>query len=324
MNINESRLVYVAQRRIRNILRQREIATMRMLEQKISDAGPFDQRVDPHILTEAMQMLVRNGVVIKISRDNITWYRLASMPKKVWTKRLEKLEPILKELHGHSWKFGKPFEVAVYRALLAGRKNLSVIGYFEHLDTLKPKKIEPPKIMVNGNLTRRTLDFLLIHPTAGMVGIEVKNTREWLYPNNDLMYDFLSKCCELDAVPVMICRRYAYVTYSILNRCGVLLYQNYNQLMPESLRTLSEKVRHKDLIGYHDIRVGDQPNQRLQDFIVNKLPVLLPDARARFSEYRDLLDAFASRDMDYKEFVARSKRREEGIDEDWGNQDPYV
>ena len=309
---------------------------MKMLEQKISDAGPFDQRVDPHILTKARQKLVMNGSVIKMDRVGTTWYRLASTSEEIWTKRLEELEPILRDIHRprNSKLLGQTFEIAVYRALsLANKQDFAFFGGFPDLDTPKSKelqksnkmlpKIEPPQ-MVSGKSISGLLDFLLMHPTAGMVGIEVKNTREWLYPDNDLMYDFLRKCCELDAVPVMICRRYAYVTYSVLNRCGVLLYQNYNQLMPESLRTLAEKARHKDLIGYHDVRVGDQPNQRLQDFIVNKLPELIPDARARFSEYRDLLDAFASGDMTYAEFVARSRLREEGIDEDWGDRDQYV
>ena len=35
---------------------------MRTLEQKISDAGPNDQRIDPHILTEVRNdLLVRGG-----------------------------------------------------------------------------------------------------------------------------------------------------------------------------------------------------------------------------------------------------------------------
>ena len=51
----------VASRRIRNILRTHGVAIMRTLEQKISDAGPNDQRIDPHILTEVRNDLLAEG-----------------------------------------------------------------------------------------------------------------------------------------------------------------------------------------------------------------------------------------------------------------------
>jgi hypothetical protein len=43
----------IGKRRIANILRNHVAATLRTLEQKISDAGPTNQRVDPHLLTNA-------------------------------------------------------------------------------------------------------------------------------------------------------------------------------------------------------------------------------------------------------------------------------
>ena len=131
------------------------------------------------------------------------------------------------------------------------------------------------------------------------------------------MLDLLGKCCELDAVPVMICRRYAYATFSVLHRCGVVLYQNYNQLLPESMRDLAGQARHKDLLGYHDIRLGTDPDPRLRRFIGSQLPDLLPRARERFDQYKDLLGAFASGETSYEEFAARARRRELGMPEDF-------
>ena len=131
------------------------------------------------------------------------------------------------------------------------------------------------------------------------------------------MRDLLRKCCELDAVPVMVCRRYAYVSYSVLHRCGVLLHQNYNQLMPESLRSVAEQAKDKDLLGYHDIRIGSDPNPRLHRFIGGQLPDLLPEARARFADFKDLLCGYAYGEMSYEEFVGRSRRRQEGLPENF-------
>ncbi len=53
----------IALRRVRNILASHTAAPMRTLEQKISDAGPFPPRVDPHILTIARNQLTSEGVV---------------------------------------------------------------------------------------------------------------------------------------------------------------------------------------------------------------------------------------------------------------------
>jgi hypothetical protein len=47
--------------RLRNILGRHTVATMRILEQKISDSGPFNQRMDPHILTDARKALFQKG-----------------------------------------------------------------------------------------------------------------------------------------------------------------------------------------------------------------------------------------------------------------------
>ncbi len=43
----------IARRRLLNILRAHTIALGRTLEQKIADAGPYNQRIDPHVLTQA-------------------------------------------------------------------------------------------------------------------------------------------------------------------------------------------------------------------------------------------------------------------------------
>lgn len=57
---------------------------MRTLEQKISDAGPADQRVDPLVLSRARQELQQSGVVAVEQREGVPWYRLSSTPEQMW------------------------------------------------------------------------------------------------------------------------------------------------------------------------------------------------------------------------------------------------
>lgn len=311
-------------RRIRNILQRLPIVSMRTLEQKISDAGPGHQRVDPHILTESRKKLEESDIVKIKTVLGTPWYRLSITPEEACQAHLDLVEPVIRQLHRgkNGVLIGQALELAVFQALRSD-STIHFIGGFE-LNSSKNtwRKIEPRMISGQALTGGRNLDFILVHSEAGRVGIEVKNTREWIYPNSEAVRDLIDKCYELDAVPVMICRRYAYVTYSLLHRCGVLLHQNYNQLFPESLSEVAEKARHKNLLGYHDIRVGIEPDQRLRRFI-GKLPSLLPEARDRFDGYKDLLCDFASGDMEYKAFAARSRRREQGLPEDFDSYEDF-
>jgi hypothetical protein len=53
----------LAEKRILSVLSTLVVANQRTIEQKISDAGPGDQRVDPHILTTVRARLIQQGVI---------------------------------------------------------------------------------------------------------------------------------------------------------------------------------------------------------------------------------------------------------------------
>jgi hypothetical protein len=103
----------------------------------------------------------------------------------------------------------------------------------EHGDDKLYSKDDPPSVVgdlaIPGN---KKLDFEIFTETAGIVGIEVKNIREWIYVDRPEVTEMLGKCCALNAVPVLIARRIQYETFSVLNPCGVLIHQTYNQLYP--------------------------------------------------------------------------------------------
>ena len=147
-----------------------------------------------------------------------------------------------------------------------------------------------------------------------------------LYPNRDEIKDLLLKATALHAVPVLIARRIPFVTYRLLQPCGVILWQTYRQRYPLADTALAEKARHKRLLGFHDIQTGNDPGPHLTRFIHKHLPETLPKARARYNEYYDLLRAFGSKDIGYNEFSTRVIRRSQGLpedsdefDEDWSD-----
>jgi hypothetical protein len=311
----------LAKKRILSILRKHGIATMRTLEQKISDSGPFNQRIDPHVLTTVRNQLIEEGVVIRID-NQAPWYHLNDTPEEFVKQRLAEQLPTYKGLQhgGIGTRVGQCLEIAIYRALLE-QDELEYLGSFknldEHDDSSLYSKEEPPQSLSGRSLDGdECLDFLVRHQEVGWAGIEAKNVREWLYPDRSEIAELLHKAVTLDIVPVLIARRIQYATFKVFSPCGVLIHETYNQLLPETDRDLAELARDKSLLGYHDIRIGNQPDDRLLKFIGTNLPKILPGARDRFDDYKDLLGAFADDSMKYEEFSARARRRLEGKDED--------
>ena len=321
MEVTKENRYALAYKRLENILTKYGIANARTLEQKIADAGPSNQRIDPHILTQARRTLVREGRIEQITQNGAPWYYLANTPRQIVERRLEEQLPIFRALqHGDlGLRMGQCLEIAIYKALLR-QDTLEHLGRFknleEHDDSRPYSKEEPPQSISGNSLPGdQRLDFLIRHQEAGWAGIEAKNVREWLYPDREEITDLLRKAIALDCIPILIARRFPFVTFKVLSACGVVFHQNYNQLLPEADRALAEKAKDKRLLGYHDIRVGNQPDARLIKFVTTTLPQILPEARKRFEEYKDLLDDFAE-GMEYQEFAGRARRRGQGVDED--------
>lgn len=191
--------------------------------------------------------------------------------------RLRELEPIYQSTTYGAFvtRAGQALEIAIFRALQA-QQSLSFLGHFrdldEHEDDTMYSKEEPPSALSSRQIQTGKLDFLLAHPIAGWAGIEAKNIREWLYPNREEVMDLLAKCCDIQVIPVLVARRIAYATFSLLHLCGVVVHQTYNQLYPSADQELAKKASDKRLLGYHDIRLGNQPDPRLLKFVQSNLP----------------------------------------------------
>ena len=100
--------------------------------------------------------------------------------------------------------------------------------------------------------------------------------------------------------------------------CGVVVHQAYNQRFHIADEAVAERAREKTLLGYHDIRIGDAPDKRLIKFLGTDLPTVLPAARAKFDEFKDLLAPFGDGYMPYEEFAEKARGRRDGEEEDAG------
>ncbi len=308
----------IAARRLVNILTQLTVASARTLEQKISDAGPNDQRIDPHILTEVRRELARRGRILETKKDNSPWFSLDDADPKKVQRRLDELAPLHQSLNRCGDRIGEALEIATYRALCTV-DGLAFFGRFTdlnaHDDSRRYVKEEPPQHIGMRSLPgKQSLDFIVLDGAAGPLGIECKNVREWLYPDRVEIREWLSKCLALDAVPVLIARRVPFVSFKLLLACGCIIHQTYNQRLPLSEAELADKAKHKDMLGFHDIVLGNEPDGRLLKFVGVNLGNVALTARGKFTAHSDLLGVFASGKMPIREFSAGIREREEGAD----------
>jgi hypothetical protein len=312
----------LAATRLRNILRRHTVANDRILEQKISDAGPINQRVDPHILTQVRHELTRRGEILPIPQTQTPWYHLSNADPQTLGARYTVLDALHRQTANGNFtvRLGQTLEIAVFRALRS-QTALQYFGAFadldDHDDNSLYSKIEPPSFLSGRHIPDNAkLDFLVHNSSGTYAGIEVKNKRQWMYPNRPEIRELLFKCCCLDVVPVLIARRIHYSTFTVLNPCGVIFHQTFNQLYPASEQPLADQVKDKNLLGYHDIRVGNNPDARLAKFLTAHLPSLLPRARQQYDDFKDLLCGYANGEHDYKSFAARVRRRSQNLPED--------
>ena len=278
-------------------------------------------RVEPLQITRARRALEKSGAIVKIEKHKTHWYTLRETPKKEVQERIDEQGAVFSRLgiSAFTKRLGQTLEIAIFRSL--SEAGVDFLGSFPdlavHNDATLYSKEEPPShIGKNAIPDKSKVDFLYRSNASGWAAIEAKNVREWQYPDRDEIRHLLRKAVHLDAVPVFIARRIPYVTFYLLSRCGVLFHQNYNQYFPTADAELANLAKNKHLLGYHDIRVGNCPDKRLQKFLVTNLPDLVERARPLFQGYKDLLSAFGNGDMQYKEFAARVRRRSNGTNED--------
>jgi len=296
------------------------VANQRTLEQKISDAGPYNQRIDPHILSDVRSRLMKEGIIAAVNAAGAPWFYASNSDPAIRAAKLNTLLDLYKRYIAIGGRIGQALEIATYRALCQ-LPNADFDGRFTDLDDHDDSKMyhqDPPgqHIGVRALKGQERLDYILRTRDAGPIGIECKNVRHWMYPHVAEIRQTLRKCIALDAVPVFISRRIPFVTFAVLSRCGFIIHQTYNQLFPATEAELAAKVRDKMLLGYHDVRLGNQPDARLLKFITVNLPKIAAASRAKFDDYKDLLEAFASGEKQYEEFAARVLRRSRGENED--------
>jgi len=135
----------IGRKRLVNILEKHTIALGRTLEQKIADAGPYNQRIQPHILTECRRELIQEGRIHRLEDGNTPWFHLNDASASEVKIRLAELKPIHAAIRAQNFtmRVGQALEIAVYRSL-AAQTTLEFLGSHLIFDLAMPAYAPAP------------------------------------------------------------------------------------------------------------------------------------------------------------------------------------
>ncbi|HEX7819556.1 MAG TPA: hypothetical protein VF463_02945 [Sphingobium sp.] len=267
--------------------------------------------------------MVKEGSLITSHYHDAEWLHLPNEPRDRVDQRHDELRAIWRAFTAYAvtQRTGQALEIAVQRAILAG--GIDLYGGYRDIDAQDDGILYTKTDLrdLNGrNLGNKSLDFIV---AAGghHLGIEIKNKRLWYYAKNAEIRELLFKALTLDVLPVLIARRIQYSAFKVFGTCGLIIHETFNQRLAQADAAIAAQAAHKNLLGYHDIRVGNHADARLTKFIGTNLPLVVDEAAAKIAKYRDLLWAYATREMGYQEFSGRVRRRSLGQNEDadWKN-----
>lgn len=108
-----------AKLRLTRVLTRHGAAIARTIEQKISDAGPFNQRIDPHILNPVRNEMVQQGSLQRHHQHGVDWYCTPDVTEETRHARIEEQFAVYRLIldGGFNARMGQVLEIAVFRAL---------------------------------------------------------------------------------------------------------------------------------------------------------------------------------------------------------------
>lgn len=275
----------LAKARILKILHNRRVCCLRQLEVKVSESGPGGMRPEPIFLTRALAELKQEGKIVvlpKIGEKETPFYA----PKDF---DLEK-ECVLYE-----------------KTLLLYRKHKFFTEKQEYcskvLENIITKSIEAAHLYtflsnpLSPNIPKKApLDFV-VQLNSYKIGGEIKNQREWVYPDKREIWELIEKCIEIDATPIFVARKLPYISRLVFSKIGVLGLATHNQYFSPLLTEDLEKIIHKDFLGYKDIKCFDDVEPRYITFFQKNIPKNIEKYSTLFKNQTPLLKYYIDKGM---------------------------
>lgn len=298
----------VAERRVTNILRQRGVASSRQLETKISEAGPPRLRANPHHITKALTRLQETGQIRKVdsvsaggARQATPLYGLTSWnpDSPQGSERIRRIKTAYQQFLGvtQNEDHGESLQLIVQRAI----EQSDGFYWFNS----EPGK--PPQTKFSGKSFTGAgdLDHYLVYKQEGtLVGVEDKNYREWIYASSGKLRELLGKALTYGMLPVLVARKIHFTTRILCHHLGAVAFETHYQFFPTKYAERLADARHKDGLGFADIRFTEEPPPHVIRLFSEYLPRLVPSSWEKFKSNDDIIRRYVNQDIDYLHLLA--------------------
>jgi hypothetical protein len=280
-----------ARKRILSNVGRLVMAPRKTLESKISEAGR--ERVHPKPLGEAMHTMLTAGDLVAEKIRGTEVLSLPDTPATDLDRRRVQLDRLLEIYHRHA---------------SGARRNQGVIGAAGELMLKRAFGESATMDYMHWGDAHGYRDAVLDQPSDGLVVIrnpvpgqnihenvalvEVKNRREWHYPENYMLWKLVRNAYLCDIVGVYLARRIPKTTFwYTFKRAGAIGVETFNQFAPAASEPELGDVKHRDGMGYHDLYFKDTVPPYLQRQI-DQLPERITAARARMQAVRPIVSEY--------------------------------
>lgn len=296
--MEKTQRLLLARKRIKNILRDRLIANEKQLETKISEAGPLNQRCDPHVVNLALKELQSEDVVIQ--RKDTTgakFFVLADVfdqsliPHQERENQILRLYALYRKLSSKQSICGDILEDLIWDAV-EKTKCYAPIGSRAH-----------PVLHFGSFELPGQLDLIAIFTKGSPFTVlgEAKNIREWIYPSSKELWELIYKAVVYAentgqlVVPVFVTRKIQYSTRLFFRTIGILGAQMHNQYFHPDVEDKLLEIKSKDGFGFHNITTDTTTPAWLIKWFTKTVPEQATVVNQRFVDALPILKQFAER-----------------------------
>lgn len=154
---------------------------------------------------------------------------------------------------------------------------------------------------IDGYTTAGSMDTYCyyVSPSSGLprdsvpVGVEVKNIREWIYPESQELWQAIRAATELNCIPVLVTRRVHFATGRFCRSVGMAVCETQRQYFAPELRDDPRLLDVYRNLYFQDILPWDSADRYTTKFFASTLPAMLERTVARYTRSKELLRAYA-------------------------------
>jgi len=134
---------------------------------------------------------------------------------------------------------------------------------------------------------------------VAVIGIEVKNIREWIYPDSVEIWKALKACLDLHCTPIIINRAFHFTSFPFFRDIGVLGHETNKQYFVYDLRkdpdfqAIKDELYYRDIIPWRVTKKGIKPDPPIVTFFTTTVPRMIERTIERFELNKPLLLQYA-------------------------------